>query len=184
MINILTLLSIALSLLNNKQIQSNPALLAQAQSFAAQAVGLAEQSLAAPTSTPLVVNSTPIVINQPIVVHNPTTTLPTDPVLGSAPVVSKLVAPNPPFGLALSASSNGTSTTFLAYFQDGTGQKSSDYLTVATMTVNGITYQMDINKWEATLNLDNTILQSGENDYSSYVETVNYQDSNSASFDL
>ena len=51
MINIIALLQIALSLLSNRQVQANPALLAQANSFAVEAVQLAEESLTTQVST-------------------------------------------------------------------------------------------------------------------------------------
>ena len=120
MINILALLHIALSLLTNPQVQANPTLLAQANSFAIEAVQLAEQSLTTANSTstdatttivtPIVIPSVPVVTSTPVTTNTPTN----QPALGAVPTV---VAPLAGVGLYLSADHETSSS--ISLYTDG-----------------------------------------------------------------
>ncbi len=93
MTSILTLLQIALALLSNPQVQSNPAALAQAQSFATEAIQIAAESLQNPTSSPSVATTTPIVIPSVPVVQATTTY--TAPVVQSVPQTQNVGVSSP-----------------------------------------------------------------------------------------
>ena len=141
---------------------------------------MAEQSLVTANSTstdatttvvlPIVIPSVPVVTSTPVESTDNSTQS-----LGAADqtqTTTKTQAPNPPYSLALTSSLYGVPYHFNVYFEDSTGQKTSDYLTEANLTIGSTTYPMVLNKMQADYILDPSTLPAGSYSYSVYVETA------------